>query len=652
MKQIINSIFFSLLIIQNIFILAESCPVQNNCTGISSCDTKCCDGPKTYFRIRSQGANTFRELVGWQDLIYLPQNRLFQSCDRIEGAYATTFEYQRSFRPKNIARYLFGSNCLSFKGSAVSGRDNNKDILADYFGLSRDFNGKLFIDPVIDNFILDNQLYIGLDNWSPGLFFKLNAPIVHTRWDLGLKDCSENVNNPPTGFDPGYMGVNDYNEKDNALAEKVPALKSLREGLSGQTFGEMSTPWNFGKFPFCRKELTRIADIDLMLGFNFINNDCLRFGAYAITVVPTGNVPDPRQIFSPVVGNGRHWELGVGITGAISLGSFCCNNIAIYYEGNLTHLFSSDQVRSFDFNNGQLSRYMLLKQIGRLVLLNNNTGNLVIEPKLPAIEAEQFLYSGNLINAINFATRNTEVKIGLKGDFSIKLALSDGPYTFDLGYNIYGHTREELCIKCQPPCCVDERKYSFKGTTGTEFFANQDGNTFGSTNTNIVTLNASQSNSTIFNGTVNPANVDKGQKLLVENNAQIPNAGFEFLFPTPPDTNSYGVYTLQSTNDIPEIGINWNNNLSVGDNVNSSALNSANEIAYISQEPVLISVKDLNICSATAPAQLTHKVFTHINYVWDDSRFTPFIGIGGEVEFGSCNGLSQWGLLFKGGITF
>ena len=53
-----------------------------------------------YFR--SQGANTARELVGWQWEINKPE-----MCENYGAAYLA-FEYQRSFKDKQIAEALFG----------------------------------------------------------------------------------------------------------------------------------------------------------------------------------------------------------------------------------------------------------------------------------------------------------------------------------------------------------------------------------------------------------------------------------------------------------------------------------------------------------------------------------------------------------------
>ena len=75
--------------------------------------------------------------------------------------------------------------------------------------------------------------------------------------------------------------------------------------------------------------------------------------------------------------------LGLGVSGHLILWEQDTNHsLAIYLEGNATHLFKNSQHRSFDFcKNGLLSRYMLLKELD-----------------------DSLMYTGNLINGINLIT--------------------------------------------------------------------------------------------------------------------------------------------------------------------------------------------------------------------------------------------------------
>jgi hypothetical protein len=99
-----------------------------------------------------------------------------------------------------------------------------------------------------------------------------------------------------------------------------------------------------------------------------------------------------------------------------------------------------------------------------------------------------------------------------------------------------------------------------------------------------------------------------------------------------------------------------------------------------SLNPTFIKVEDLDL-AAGRQRGISNKLFTHINYTWaDHCGWTPFIGVGGEVEWGrrdhsiakvactthgcaqqhlTCKencchdfALSQWGVWLKGGVSF
>lgn len=84
-----------------------------------------------------------------------------------------------------------------------------------------------------------------------------------------------------------------------------------------------------------------------------------------------------------------------------------------------------------------------------------------------------------------------------------------------------------------------------------------------------------------------------------------------------------------------------------------------------------ITTDDISFDS-TRTKSATHKLFMHLGYSWLEHVHPPFVGLGGEVEFGtvdSCNqrtvcapgcssscchavAISQWGVWLKGGVAF
>ncbi len=584
----------------------------------NDCNTSCFNNLRTALHFRSQGANTARELVGWQWEINKPE-----MCENYGAAYLA-FEFQRSFRDKQLARAMFGQTGLHFAGSAVTDRLPN-ELLADNFGLATDFRGAIFFNPRIENFIADFGFYLGLDCWAQGLYFRLHAPFVHTRWNLDLNcgNCvriesgSFNEDGTLKTFAPCYMG-----------SGSVDTAETIKQALSGNfLFGDMNTPWCAGKFDFARRTRNGLADIDVILGYNLINDDCYHFGIFALAVLPTGKKRKNLFLLDPVVGNGKHVELGGGISAHSVLWSGEDSNIALFLEGNITHLFRSHQCRFFDLcNNGPFSRYLLLKEFDT----NGTT----------------LTYNSNLISASCFTSREVAVSIGIKGDASLKLAYRWCGFGFDLGYNVYGHSREDIDLRCNScPADIDKRKFGIKGTTNTCCF-----------NYPIVVLPSGASE--IFpdgtpipiGGTARTPSCPALPDPLVSTN--LPNNA------TQPDATAFKA-GLQPSGTIgaTDCAACVNPAITTPTPINIIAPQSLDN----GVTPTLLSVNDIDIHSGEAHAVFTNKLFAHMSYTWmDECGWNPQFGVGGEVEFdgndrrSTCEqtGLNQWGVWVKGCISF
>ncbi len=548
---------------------------------------------KPFFNIRSQGTNTVRELVGWQHQI----NKY--NMDHLYGSFSITPEYTRSFRPKKIADFLFDSDRLIFSGSRYTDRGAN-DILADYFGLPADFRSCVRFSPTITNFVMDLDLYVGLDNLAQGLFVRVDVPITHAKWDVKLK---ESVTSSGTDFHPaGYMS--DERIERDALA--IDVEQALR---GATTFGDMQEPLKFGKI-FNRQIKTRVAQVNMALGKNFLLSDWYHLGAMVRFVIPTGNKADAEFFFEPIAGNAHHWELGVGITSHVDVweSANTLHKLGIYCDANLTHLFTSDYKRSYDLTlSGSGSRYVLLAQ------LDSPSVNLNVADDTAAA----FQYQGRLMPAINLTTLNSDISIALQGDIVFKLAYQHKNFECDFGYNFWARSHETLHCRCP----FDGKNFVVKGDAQIYGFDPDDAES-------AVALSASQSKATLKQGQDN-GNFTTGnefQNINVDNPAVAKNSG---------NTNLQQLNTTDSTDlSIPIATVNTSNN------------------------PVFVSDKDIDECGALLPKAISHKLFIHMNYVWPQSEgLTPFLGAGFAVEFASTNpkhnsASSQIAMWVKGGLSF
>jgi hypothetical protein len=353
------------------------------------------------------------------------------------------------------------------------------------------------------------------------------------------------------------------------------------------------------------------GELRFILGYNFLNQEDgdyhLGIGIYVAAPTGTRVGTDDcngkgRYLFQPIVGNGKHWELGAQVTahhrwwesedGEKTFG--------MYLEANVTHLFSAHQTRCFDLcSAGSNSRYMLAE----LLTANRNS-----VPLLNTTTDTMGLEFGNQYAPVANLTRSEVTSIiGAQGDVAFSLAYRSGNFQWDIGYNFWGRSHESLCIS--DDCCTSTLgNWALKGDQRVYGFINQD--PYG-TASYAVALAATNSDATINTG----SNLCKGAN---------------YANPSSP-TNLYG------DNPIPAFG-GMTNTATMAVEI----LPASDTAVYTSQPPVLIKQSDFNLSGTRG---ISNKVFTHLNWAWadrEDCKWTPYLGIGAEVEFGGGNNGGGW----------
>lgn len=367
---------------------------------------------KTFFSPRSQSTNAVRQWVNMH-------NHTHQENPSCRQLFSITAEYDRSFDERRIAEYFFGTTMLYFSGSMVPVRLCS-DILADYFGLSPNFMGSAELKPHINTKLIEFNYY---HQWND-YYFSIYAPFVWVKSGIDIEEfCSSNCNTP---FPASYM----------ASGEVAPGAKTIKQALNGVNFGQVRR-LKFGRINGTKSE-KKLADVHLVLGMDLIKNELDYAGFNLRVVVPTGNRPHSQFLLEPVIGNGKHWELGLGFEGAVEIWerdgqqTLTMNGIA-----NATHLFNARQCRSFDLKcNGFGSRYVLAKEFDK-----------------------NGIYTGVTQPAINITTLPVKVKSHLQFDVMLAFAYHHNPVALDFGYNLWFRTRETVELECGIPY----NRYALKG---------------------------------------------------------------------------------------------------------------------------------------------------------------------------------------------
>ena len=657
-----------------------------------------CGGATPHYLIRSQSVDSARELVGWAQEINLYQ----PGCCDMYWTKAITFEYTRTFSPRNITQCLFGDSCLvgdcgvrsiRISGSRVEQR-GDKDWLADYFGLPTDFQSEITLKPRIENYLVDFNCYVGLDNWCRGMYFRVHAPVVHTKWKLNYQETV--TNRGVAGYDGGYFS--DGAIRRDALLDrftdyvvkcKVPELSrglilnSSCIGTAGEITAANTTvfePLKCAKWADeCCDSLhdTKLSDIIWAFGWNIWQCDDYHVGFNIRGAIPTGTRPNGQFFFEPIVGNGHHWELGVGFTSHYTCWRGCDDerSLGFYVDANVTHLFADYQCRVFDLKGRCNSRYMLALSLGEPVedLYSNSSAGVQDGATAPN---SQFKY--HFAPVANLTKERVKVSVGAQVDatFMFNYQTACGNWSFDVGYNIWWRGCEKFRFDQCDPCSelrLNPNKWALKG----------DSHVFGYTVQNfpacpcvlptgasgvcsgplgalqgfgkIIPLSPSQKCATVHEGANSFAgpNSDDGG---INGIRSTRNPGVDNMQFAQDQANAAGAEQIVDRYDPTAGGLQ----------------------TKTSNNPVLLTWDDVDVCGAKVQG-LSHKIFFGVNYVWDDECdcWTPYLTLGAEAEFGdnksgcktNCNAVSpsncnfqsgdcskcapnQWGVWIKGGISF
>ncbi len=627
-----------------------------------------------YYSIRSQSENTALELVGagWNTNINLC------GINKYNGVFSIIPEYSKTFRPYYISECLFGNNydfppcvectnacnpCTNKKlrgiritGSQVDSR-GTCDWLADYFGLPTDYSSCVSFEPYIENFLVDLSLYLGLDALAQGFYVKIHAPITHTRWDLNCCECMEESIEGCGRYE--RKGSNPYWPGYFSNSVITPTIGIPRDYLvySFESFMcqcDIIRDANIVFNPICagrmccqRLAKTGLSDIQMALGWNFLCNKDYHCGLNFCASAPSGTRPEGYYLFEPIIGNGKHWECGGGITAHWKFWNTCIHDdheesLALYMNARITHLFNTRQCRTFDLSCKPLSRYMLAAKFDEPV------NNLQAGPDSSSLSIPSKQFQGIYAPVANLTRCAVDVSVDVQADVSLMLQYSAGNFSADLGYNFWGKSCEKIKLDCS--CSPFEKNtWALKGDAFMYGFSYNSTSTLGA----ATALSETQKNATICSGTNNwPDGIGSSAR------AQNP-----------------GIDNKQLAWDSSD------NPLIIYD-----ALSSTTAQVYTSKDPLFINSDDIDINSARAEG-MSHKIFAHFDYTWKNKTgVIPYIGIGGEVEFGGhCNtaccsrtlkslstcampptncccktdntcccscAVSQWGIWLKSGIAF
>lgn len=613
-------------------------------------------GPTSVFIPRSQSRDKARQIVGTMSYTHSPQ------CDTWWGVISLLGGYTQSFDGKSITQALFGINpcnnnqSILIQGSLVENRSNNA-WLADYFYLPPDYHSRLSFDPIIRNELIDFDIYIGLDPWFYGMYARIFAPLVHTTWNLRTQ---ESIINPGSlSYPAGYFAPTEI--------PRSQMVGSFLQFARGCTITENNliafNNLQFARIPLCAHSKTAFADIRLEFGWDFCADDCRHLGINIQCAVPTGNKPNACFVFSPIVGNGHHWELGGGLTAHQLMYENQSQTVQFtaHLDANITHLFGVFQERTFDVCCKPNSRYMLTALLDRPIENNlsaSPTSNVVNQDDPVINPNAQFM--NRYTPLANISTDFVKVSNSVQADIVVLFQFTTECYSLEFGYNFWAIGCERIeCPEagnssCRPlSLCTSgqENRWAFKGDARMFGFMIENGTTLDEGAP--VALSATERCATIYSGTNRTLTNMDATNDVYRRNFGVDTARF-----------AYGDSSNTALEFEPLAGVDLERQIKT------------------SLIPQFISCTDLNFQRLSGRS---HKIFAHLSYQYPYCFGDIHIGAGGFGEFGSngnmcshigSNGnmcshngtvlptfnlrcasclrasLSQWGVWIKGGFAF
>ena len=591
---------------------------------------------------RSQGFHADRQRnvgeVGKINLMDAPE--WYHACDLAVG-------YMRAFDRDEIAHCLFGSdlicndscnNTIKVQGSGVADRDA-KAWLADYLYLNCDYDGSFSINPLIQNVVIDLDCYLDLGEWVEGSYLRLYGPVNWTKWET--KFCvSDPATVITTSCSTGYF----------TRSGSEVLLDSLADYFKGEAPAGVDRvvfkPLKYAKMPICDETKWGFAELRAELGWNFWQDDDYHLGIGAHVAAPTGNKRKAEYVMQPVIGNGNHWEVGGTVHGHYVFWRSDDEErqFGFYFDAVATHLFRTNEQRTFDLCCKDNSRYMLASKFTPTNIPRASSAILAGKPNAGTGTTGRIIATSEFDNVYapvaNLTTTDVKVSVGMQADIVAMFNFQRREFSWDIGYNFWTRSCESIecpreCNPCNPDSIFDRNnkdRWALKG----------DARMFGFRNGNPITpilLSASQSNATIHKGT-NVGFVDATLTDVELQNAGVDNALFaisssERIVHTPTTEGGFDIDADQMKTSI---------------------------------QTVFLSPRDVALQETKG---LSHKVFTNLSYNWSDREWNPYLGIGGSGEWGKTDcddctsccsstcvdncvrcSLSQWSIWLKGGFSF
>lgn len=351
---------------------------------------------KTFLNARSHGVNMslengggFRELVMREDK------------NRFGGNFQAAFFYQDSVNQDEQGQYFLAGdnktkNVLELGASKAAGglpEAGSSDAFIPHAAGGGAADNKIKLDPSHRAVGVYFSYFQDLEKIFNGLYFSVNLPVVNVENEMNATFEGTDKANLEKYFKGDF----------EVAAGAVNALAKLEKARYG------------------KDSATGIADIDVTLGYRFLDKETYHACVNVGLTIPTGNEAEGKHAFEAIYGNGQHFAFGAGLNFGARVWGDHHHNIKFNAGFNYRYLFEGSEKRTLGAKIGgtavNMGQYFPVGEFG----------------------------TNKVQPAANVLTQNVDVTPGSQFDAVVDLAYNNGGFVVDAGYNLY--FREEESVK-------------------------------------------------------------------------------------------------------------------------------------------------------------------------------------------------------------
>ena len=364
---------------------------------------------KTTLVPRSHGVNLALEnTAGWYDLIHR------KADDKFGGNFQAAFFYADSTNKKELGKYFGVDSVNSFTFAIPAGAIGANTGTQFGIGDNNDLNTFAFIHDQANAVGAETKVAtatLNPEQKAIGVYFNYHQDFckilegLYLRINLPVVNVENNANLNIVGVTPAPAG--------NANATTLTQFFNGTLPNPAVLAANSQVPLTNALLTNQKSSYTGVADIDIILGYDFLAKEEFHASINLGLSIPTGNKPDGKRVFQAIVGNGQYVGFGAGLDlGACFWGEEGEGGVRVHGALNYRYLFESREKRTLGIKGQQYGQYELLGTV-------NN----------PAAAAP-------LIPAANVTTLNVNVTPGSQVDAIIALGYGMWGLTFDVGYNL------------------------------------------------------------------------------------------------------------------------------------------------------------------------------------------------------------------------